>query len=92
MSDHVEMRHHGIVIFSPTARTPTKAHTVDAALIDDAPTIAGAIAAIVDRVARDGGPAILPYHAWAAIGETHRGRILQRARLLGVPVAVTLPE
>jgi hypothetical protein len=80
------------VIYSPPAQWPTREYGIDTALIEHAATIAGAIAAIVDRVARDGGPAILPYHAWAAIGEKHRGRILQRARLLGVAVAVTLPE
>ena len=87
---------HQPLAYAPPIERPAGGYAVDAArLVDaahaDAANLAAAVMAIVDRVARDGGPAIVAYHAWTAMGGRHQGLVLQRARLPGVPLAVTLP-
>jgi hypothetical protein len=96
MRDHHEAQRRWPPAYSPAIQRPAGGHAVDVARLADAAhveaaNIAASVMAIVDRVARDGGPAIVPYQAWTAMGGRHQGLVLQRARLLGVPVSVTLP-
>jgi hypothetical protein len=88
--DRAELNGHRPLTAAPIRR-PAGGYAVDVARLAEAANIAAAAMAIVDRVAHEGGPAILPHHAWTGMGALHQGLLLQRAQLLGVPVAVALP-
>jgi len=91
VSDRHEVHRDWPPDYAPPLRRPTGRYAVDVARFADEANIAAVAMDIVDRVARDGGPAILPHHAWTAMGELHQGLLLQRAQHLGVPLAVALP-
>jgi hypothetical protein len=54
-------------------------------------SIVRALGDAVVRAARQRGPCLLPYHAWMAISERTRHRLMRRAARLGVPLSITLP-